>query len=411
MCADGDATVRLDDPIPRAFAVEPERSRPLPYAYAIAGPGTPSYLRVPTLAEQLREEPDLARPPAADPVPTPARLPLGAKAAPSTASGLVDGPALVAPAALAVRRDPDDDTPRVPWWLEGVRQIPDLARPAVDRAALVASRPSSRGGVALLGTFVSSEASESRRFAITTDARVLPVDRLEEAAGSAFHGQSLQELGLPVAFGWRADARFWGLAAGRLEPRQRLEPRTLVPLPARERVMGGAHMLEARDGQWLRSDDLRVIAQPSELPPFAGGGRRWIDVSIDHQTLVLWEGERPVYATLASIGADPGRPQESPRGLFRILQKHVSTTLGAGAGGELEHRDVPWLLSIDGGYALYGAYWHDDFGRARAGGGIELSPSDARHVFEWSLPDVPEHWHGAYATDSFGEGTLLRIAP
>jgi lipoprotein-anchoring transpeptidase ErfK/SrfK len=178
--------------------------------------------------------------------------------------------------------------------------------------------------------------------------------------------------------------------------------------------MAGARMLEARDQSWLRSDDLRIAAQPSELPWFAGGGRRWIDVSIQSQTLVLWEGDRPVYATLVSTGKDgphDAMGMTTPQGIFRVQQKHVTTTMDSTvADGEFELRDVPWVMYFKGGYALHGAYWHDDFGRARSHGCVNLSPVDARYVFEWSLPDVPEHWHGAYASGSFGSGTLIRIS-
>jgi lipoprotein-anchoring transpeptidase ErfK/SrfK len=178
--------------------------------------------------------------------------------------------------------------------------------------------------------------------------------------------------------------------------------------------MAGARMIEARDQGWLRSDELSVVAKPSELPWFAARGRRWIDVSIDNQVLVLWEGDTPVYTTLVSTGKDdqrdPKRSLSTPQGIFRVQQKHVTTTMDSSAAdSEFELRDVPWVMYFKGGYALHGAYWHDDFGRKRSHGCVNLSPVDARYVFEWSLPDVPEHWHGAYASGSFGSGTLIRI--
>jgi hypothetical protein len=79
------------------------------------------------------------------------------------------------------------------------------------------------------------------------------------------------------------------------------------------------------------------------------------------------------------------------------------------ADTEFELRDVPWVMYFKGGYALHGAYWHDDFGRPRSHGCVNLAPIDARYVFEWSLPDVPQHWHGAYAGQTFGAGTVVRI--
>ncbi len=54
-------------------------------------------------------------------------------------------------------------------------------------------------------------------------------------------------------------------------------------------------------------------------------------------------------------------------------------------------------MYFKGGYALHGAYWHDDFGRSRSHGCVNLAPIDARYVFFWASPSVPEHWHAAYA--------------
>jgi lipoprotein-anchoring transpeptidase ErfK/SrfK len=175
-------------------------------------------------------------------------------------------------------------------------------------------------------------------------------------------------------------------------------------------------MVEARNGRWLRSDDLKTAAKPSALPWFAKKKTRWIDVSIMSQTLVLYEGSDAVYATLISSGrdgiGDPKTTLSTPQGTFRIYQKHVTTTMDSNvADKEFELRDVPWVMYFKGGYALHGAYWHDDFGRARSHGCLNLAPIDARFVFNWTLPDVPPHWHAAYASDSFGKGTLVHIHP
>jgi hypothetical protein len=64
-----------------------------------------------------------------------------------------------------------------------------------------------------------------------------------------------------------------------------------------------------------------------------------------------------------------------------------------------------------GSYALHAAYWHDDFGRSRSHGCVNLSPIDARYTFFWSSPSVPEHWHGAYAGGPFEAGTTVHLHP
>jgi lipoprotein-anchoring transpeptidase ErfK/SrfK len=181
-------------------------------------------------------------------------------------------------------------------------------------------------------------------------------------------------------------------------------------------MSGGSRMVETRDGRWLKSDDLKTVAKPSQLPSFAKGQRRWIDISILSQSLVLWEGKTPVYATLVSTGrdglGDPRKTLSTPQGTFNIQQKFVTATMDSEvADNEFELRDVPWVMYFKGGYALHAAYWHDDFGRERSHGCVNLSPIDARYVFHWSMPDVPLHWHSSNAGDAFGDGTLVNIHP
>jgi hypothetical protein len=416
MCAGEDATLQLEELRARAIRVEPDRSKPLPYAYAFARSLVPNYMRVPTPSEQLEHEPGLElllRDGFGDSGAE--ALPAGANHVPLGRTGLAVGPVSPTVAPLDERaRFGGGSSDGVPWWLRGTRQIPNFAPFDVPEGALVARSAQPNAGVALIGTFVSDQPALPRRFAITTDGRLLPTDKLRAATGSVFHGQDLRDSGLPVAFGWKNAGRFWTLERGRLVPGRALARREFVPLTGAVRLMAGARMVETRDGHWLRSDDLRIAMKPSELPKYAQRDRRWLDVSILNQLLVAWEGDRPVFATLVSTGkdglGDPSRTLSTPQGTFRIQQKHVTTSMDStAADDEFELREVPWVMYFKGGYAVHAAYWHDDFGRKRSHGCINLSPIDARHVFEWSLPDVPEHWHGAYASESFGPGTLIRI--
>lgn len=398
------------------MTVEPDRSKPLPYAYASVRSVVPNYTRVPTTSEQLELEPELDVQPKGGLEPAVEEpLPLAANDAVLGRNGVASSSVLASGGSRDEQRQfgggPSDD---VPWWLRGTRHIPNVAPFDVAPGALVARSAQRDAGVALVGSFLSDQPALRRRFAITTDARLLPTDKLQPLSGSVFHGNDLREVGLPVGFAWKHNGRVWSLERGRLVPGRALAQREFVPLTGTVRAMGGARMVETRDGHWLKSDDLRIGMKPSELPWYAQGDRRWIDVSILNQLLIAWEGDKPVFATLVSTGkdglGDPRRTLSTPRGEFRIQQKHVTTTMDSSAADdEFELRDVPWVMYFSGGYALHGAYWHDDFGRQRSHGCINLSPIDARHVFEWSLPDVPEHWHGSYASESFGPGTLIRV--
>jgi lipoprotein-anchoring transpeptidase ErfK/SrfK len=76
-------------------------------------------------------------------------------------------------------------------------------------------------------------------------------------------------------------------------------------------------------------------------------------------------------------------------------------------GDEFDLRDVPYVEFFTQGYAFHAAYWHDAFGTARSHGCVNLSPLDARWLFHFTEPAVPQGWHGAFSRD----GTLVSITP
>jgi hypothetical protein len=282
--------------------------------------------------------------------------------------------------------------------------------------AVIADRIKRHAGVALVGTFVAGPEAQDRRFAITTDARLIPADKLKADSGSPFHGYDIRAIGLPVAFASKEGTKAFTVDGGSPEEHGDIGSRALIPLTGKVKMFGSERLVEGKDGRWVKSDEVRTAAKPGDLPWFAKGSTKWIDVSILSQTLVLWEGSTPVYATLVSTGkdglGDPKTTHSTPTGIFHIYQKHVTTTMDSDvADHEFELRDVPWVMYFSGGYALHGAYWHDDFGKVRSHGCVNLAPVDARYVFSWSDPNVPEHWHAAYAGNTFGNGTLVNIHP
>ncbi len=419
VCTGPESTIRLDHPIARAIQVEPDRSRPMPYRYGFIRAIAPNYLRVPNREEQFRYEMRLERhlrnwKKLAEKWDA---LDVGANDVPLDERGFPRGtiPEHALPLGVNERYGGNGDD-RVPWWLTGERRIPNLSSFRVPEYAVMSNRIKRHAGVSLIGTFISGEQAERRRFAITADARLIPADKIKASSGSPFHGQSITEHGLPAAYVADAETYAYQLNDGHLERGEKLSPRDFVLLNGEVRILRGRRMVQTRDGRWLRSAELRTVAKPTTLPSFARGQTRWIDVSIINQSMVLWEGERPVYVTLVSTGRDglgePGKTLSTPQGAFRIYQKHVTATMDSEvADKEFELRDVPWVMYFQGGYALHGAYWHDDFGRARSHGCVNLSPIDARVAFFWSTPDVPEHWHSVQAGGAFEEGTWINIHP
>ena len=175
--------------------------------------------------------------------------------------------------------------------------------------------------------------------------------------------------------------------------------RWAIPLAEGRRKIGGVAYVEAKDGTWLREDQVVRVEHYQNEPSWAATGRKWIDVSILKQALVAYEGSRPVYVTLVSTGADgigdPKTTHSTIQGTFLIHTKHVSSTMSSDeVGEEFELRDVPYVQYFEQGYALHGAYWHDRFGTPKSHGCINLSPEDARRLFFFTEPALPPGWHG-----------------
>src|SRR6185295_2244068 len=301
----------------------------------------------------------------------------------------------------------------IPWFFQGGRKIPNISSFKAPDYAIITNRIARHAGIALIGTFMG----EDRRFAMTTDARLIPTSKIKPAMGSTFHGvDTTKEWRLPLAFVRKPDASRYDVSERSLKGTGPLPFHAAVQLTGKSTKIANNRLVEAADGTWLKDDDLAIAVKPSDLPSFATGSRKWIDISILGQTMILYEGNKPVYATAVSTGrdglGDPKTTHSTIRGTFKIREKHVTTTMDAHeVDNKFELRDVPWVEYFEAGYAIHAAPWHDEYGKPRSHGCINLAPIDARRVFMWTDPPLPADWHAAYASESTGEGTVLHVHP
>jgi hypothetical protein len=381
VCVGKTATVDPTHPIVATARRRPDRSAPLPYAYGRSRqPTPPFYTRVPTQQEQVRVESGPQRRP------------------------------------RSVERGGWDSASfgEVPELLRDGGAVPSLNGYVHSRDSLYTGRALADSGFAFLALFEA----QGRRFGLSTDFDVMPLSRLRPVQASEFRGLALDEqMTLPVVFVRSRHASLYRRdgdqphAALRVE--RRLRYREAIPIRGRRIRIGGAWYLETREGGWLRDTGLLRVDPMPKYPSWATPGRTWIDVSILRQVLVAYEGTEPVYVTLVCTGADglgdPEKSHSTIRGRFLIHTKHVTATMsGDEVGDEFDLRDVPYVQYFTQGYALHAAYWHDDFGRPRSHGCINLAPFDAQWLFEWTDPPVPPAWHGAM---TLHDGTLVSVHP
>lgn len=172
--------------------------------------------------------------------------------------------------------------------------------------------------------------------------------------------------------------------------------------------------LRIGDGAWISAKDARhptLAAPPPEVD--ANAGERWIDVDLETQTLVAYEGKRPVFATIVSTGkGKPGTPLGTPKGTFRIWIKLLTSDMDNleddHASRYYRMEDVPWVQYFSKGVGLHGAFWHRSFGFVRSHGCVNLSPLDAQRLFAWTGPHLPAGWTAAFPTPH-EPGTVIRV--
>ena len=136
-------------------------------------------------------------------------------------------------------------------------------------------------------------------------------------------------------------------------------------------------------------------------------------MDLENQVMTAYEGTVPVFTTLVSTGV--GRESSetaTPKGVHRVWVKLASTDMTNLENEEALRyyamQEVPWVLFFRKGYGLHGAFWHSSFGRVRSHGCVNLTPLDARRLFDWAGPHLPAGWTAALPTD-YDPGTLVRV--
>ena len=176
-------------------------------------------------------------------------------------------------------------------------------------------------------------------------------------------------------------------------------------------------------GWWYRiSDDkfrktyyvdarhMRPIAE-SALTPLVvnAGAEKRLEVRLADQLIIAYEDGQPVFMTRVASGARfiDGN-YTTPSGQFVTNRKRPSRHMAAGdlASSGYDLPGVPWVTYLTlSGISFHGTYWHNDFGKPRSHGCLNVSVSAANWIYRWTLPGVPT----GEETYTGKEGTLVDI--
>ena len=110
---------------------------------------------------------------------------------------------------------------------------------------------------------------------------------------------------------------------------------------------------------------------------------RWIQIDLTEQRLVAWEGSETVYAIIISSGKDA---TPTPTGTYAIQTKHEVARM---QGDDYDVPDVPFTMYYYRGYAIHGAYWHNNFGTPVSHGCTNVAVNHAEWLFNWAEVGTP----------------------
>jgi hypothetical protein len=146
------------------------------------------------------------------------------------------------------------------------------------------------------------------------------------------------------------------------------------------------------DVYFVPSYDMRIVPDEELAPlsPRLPEALKSIHLDLATQTVTAFEGDTPVLIARCSSGAGSTR---TPLGEFRTYHKGPTvhmTNEGDDEVGIYDLPGVPWVSFFTGtGIAFHGTYWHNDYGRPRSHGCVNLPSADAKFLYRWTNPVVP----------------------
>ena len=129
------------------------------------------------------------------------------------------------------------------------------------------------------------------------------------------------------------------------------------------------------------------------LSPDVPAEEKLVVVNLPNQLVMAYERNQLVYATRVSTGGLLRKGKyTTPDGEFVTYHKRPTRHMAAGdlASDGFDLPGVPWVSYIhEKGYSFHGTYWHNDYGRPRSHGCINMTPQAAKWLFRWTTPSVP----------------------
>jgi hypothetical protein len=152
---------------------------------------------------------------------------------------------------------------------------------------------------------------------------------------------------------------------------------------------------------FVPAEYLRIVTlgEFAPLSPQVDANLKRIEVHLDRQEFLAYEDQTLVRTARVSSGKKVYGKYTTPLGRFMTFHKRHTRHMAAGnlAAGGYDLPGVPWVSYITrGGVSFHGTFWHNDFGTPHSHGCINLSVEDAKWLYRWTIPNVPQTEQYAY---------------
>jgi hypothetical protein len=159
-------------------------------------------------------------------------------------------------------------------------------------------------------------------------------------------------------------------------------------------------------GPYVLASSLRYLPEAALVPLAADRVDKKIVVDLKRQEMTCFEGDTPVFAARTATGY---APNYTPRGEYEMVRKSHTSYMIGGVGAD--HYDLPGVsfpsYFTRSAIAVHGTYWHNDYGRPRSHGCVNVMSDAAQFVFRWTTPAVPYDQHEIFVKP--GEGTKVVV--
>src|SRR5689334_3063343 len=163
--------------------------------------------------------------------------------------------------------------------------------------------------------------------------------------------------------------------------------------------------------RYVAAHDMRLVPNDelTALSPEVPDQDKHIVVDLSTQLVTAFEGEKLVFSQRCSSGV---KGTDTPKGEFTTYHKGPSVHM-TNEGDAVEEETVyslpgvPWCSFFTGaGNAFHGTWWHNDYGRPRSHGCVNLPSEAAKFIYRWTKPNVPPDVDYLHLP---GEGTRVQV--